>query len=148
MELSSRIVDRVNAVGQHPRTMDDIRKRWNGLREKAQAIRVTGRSAVRQGEDRPREPTLQKARSKILGAYQHSQDVLGQILANVQENRRLQEGQYQGISEDLQAINTTLVPTAEVLADMANIMRKAVLQQRATATSQTSELPSTSAAAS
>ncbi|KAJ1089458.1 hypothetical protein NDU88_002609 [Pleurodeles waltl] len=34
MELWRRILDRVNAVGQHPRTRDDIRKRWNDLRGK------------------------------------------------------------------------------------------------------------------
>ncbi|KAJ1084206.1 hypothetical protein NDU88_004358 [Pleurodeles waltl] len=34
MELWQRIVDRVNAVGQHPRNRDDIRKRWNDLRGK------------------------------------------------------------------------------------------------------------------
>ncbi|KAJ1201557.1 hypothetical protein NDU88_005365 [Pleurodeles waltl] len=79
----------------------------------AQANRETGRSAVRQGEDRPRELTL-------LGAYQHSQDAMGQILDNVQENRWLQERQYQGIREDLQAINNTLISIAVVLADMAN----------------------------
>ncbi|KAJ1166468.1 hypothetical protein NDU88_006869 [Pleurodeles waltl] len=113
----------------------------------AQANRDTGRTAVRQGEDRPREPTLQEALDEILGAYQHSQDTMGQILDNVQENRRLQERQYQGIREDLQAINNTLISIAGVLADMANIMREAVSHQRAPATNQTSEQPSTSAAA-
>ncbi|KAJ1098354.1 hypothetical protein NDU88_003467 [Pleurodeles waltl] len=54
--------------------------------------RETGRSVVRQGKDRPRELTLQEALTDIPGAYQHSQDTLGQILANVQENRWLQEG--------------------------------------------------------
>ncbi|KAJ1084162.1 hypothetical protein NDU88_004315 [Pleurodeles waltl] len=113
----------------------------------AQANRDTGRTAVCHGEDRPREPTLQEAVSVILGAYLHSQDMMGQILDNVQENRRLQEGQYQGIREDLQAINNTLISIAGVLADMANIMREAVSHQRAPATSQSSVQPSTSAAA-
>ncbi|KAJ1155731.1 hypothetical protein NDU88_008460 [Pleurodeles waltl] len=114
----------------------------------AQDNRETERTAVRQGEDRPREPTLQEAFAEILGAYQHSQDMLGQILDSVPENRRLHEGQYQGIREDLQAIYTTLVSIAGVLADMANIMKEAASQQRAPATSQTSEQPSTSAATS
>ncbi|KAJ1199535.1 hypothetical protein NDU88_003369, partial [Pleurodeles waltl] len=34
MKLWRRVVDRVNAMGQHPRTRDDIRKRWNDLRGK------------------------------------------------------------------------------------------------------------------
>ncbi|KAJ1106789.1 hypothetical protein NDU88_004187 [Pleurodeles waltl] len=114
----------------------------------AQDNREAGRTAVHQGEDRPREPTLQEALTEILGAYQHSQDTLGQILDNVQENTRLQEGQYQGIREDLMAINTTLVSIGGVLADMANLMREAVSHQWAPATSQTTEQPSTSAAAS
>ncbi|XP_069068437.1 uncharacterized protein [Pleurodeles waltl] len=80
-----------------------------------------------------------------LGAYQHSQETLGQILGKMQENMRLQEGQYPGIREDLKSINTTLVSIAGVLADMANSIREAVAQQRAPDTSQTTEQPSTSA---
>ncbi|KAJ1163420.1 hypothetical protein NDU88_003878 [Pleurodeles waltl] len=38
MELWSRIVDRVNAVGQHSRNRDDIRKRWNDLRGKVRSM--------------------------------------------------------------------------------------------------------------
>ncbi|KAJ1108125.1 hypothetical protein NDU88_005507 [Pleurodeles waltl] len=110
-----------------------------------QANRETGRIAVCQGEDRSRKPTLQEALSEILGAYQHSQDTMVQILDNMQENRWLQEGQYQGIWGGLQAINNTLISIAGVLADMANIMRKAVSHQRAPATSQSSEQPSTPA---
>ncbi|KAJ1174968.1 hypothetical protein NDU88_000259 [Pleurodeles waltl] len=59
----------------------------------AQGNREAGRTAVRQGEDRRMEPTLQEALTAILGAYQHSQDILGQILDKLQENMRLQEGQ-------------------------------------------------------
>ncbi|KAJ1093479.1 hypothetical protein NDU88_006579 [Pleurodeles waltl] len=114
----------------------------------AQDNREAGRTAVCQGEDRPRKPTLQEALTEILEVYQYYQDTLGQILDNMQENRRLQEGQYQRIREDLQAINTTLVSIAGVLADMANIMREAVSHQWAPATSQTTEQPSTSAATS
>ncbi|KAJ1198533.1 hypothetical protein NDU88_002372 [Pleurodeles waltl] len=94
------------------------------------------------------EPTLQDALTAILGAYQHSQDTLGNIMEKLQENMRLQEGQYLVIREDLKAFNTTLVSIAWVLADMANIMREAVSHLRAPATSQTSEQPFNSAALS
>ncbi|KAJ1105933.1 hypothetical protein NDU88_003336 [Pleurodeles waltl] len=226
MELWRIIVDRVNAVGQHPRTRDDNRKRWNDLWGKvcsvaarhqiavqrtgggppppppqlttweeqvlaimhpeglagvgggpysgtpghptntersgtwgqwqgahspgteAQDNREAGRTAVRQGEDRPREPSLQEALTVILGAYQHSQDTLDQILDKLQESMRLQEGQYLGIMEDLKDINSTLVTIAGVLADMSNTMREAEAHHWAPTTSQTDEQPSTSAAAS
>ncbi|KAJ1193598.1 hypothetical protein NDU88_002894 [Pleurodeles waltl] len=265
MELWWRIVDRVNAVGQHPRTRDDIRKRWNDLRGKvphpisperkcqqhpvpppeeahsddsssgrldlddqpgpsgisrqsvtqaqshtttespplgnttteptqwahtsvpstrysavcpplqgpqatpqtqddqgprvsgsrrtvqgteAQDNREAGRAAVRQREDRPREPTLQEALINILGAYHHYQETMGQILAKLQETQWLQDGQYLGIREDLRDIHTTLVTIAGVLADMANTMRETVAHHRAPDTSQNDEQTSTSAAIS
>ncbi|KAJ1141104.1 hypothetical protein NDU88_007439 [Pleurodeles waltl] len=122
--------------------------RFRGQRHRAQDNKEAGRTAVRQGEDRPRELTLQEALIVILGAYHHSQDSMGQILDKLQENMRLQEGQYLGIREDLKDINTTLVSIAGVLADMANTMKEAVASHRASATSQTDEQPSTSTAAS
>ncbi|KAJ1217980.1 hypothetical protein NDU88_005567 [Pleurodeles waltl] len=53
--------------------------------------RGTGRAAVRQGEDRPREPTLHEALSSIMGAYHHSQETMATVLAKFQETQRLQE---------------------------------------------------------
>ncbi|KAJ1171752.1 hypothetical protein NDU88_003610 [Pleurodeles waltl] len=100
---------------------------------------------LRQGEDRPRQPTLHEALTNFLGAYHHSQETMGQILAKLQETQRLQEGQYLGIREDLKDIHTTLVTIAGVLADMANTTREAVPHQRAP---DTDEQPSTSADAS
>ncbi|KAJ1144128.1 hypothetical protein NDU88_010430 [Pleurodeles waltl] len=82
------------------------------------------------------------------GAYQHSQDTLGQILDKFQEKMRLQEGQYLGIREDLKDTNTTLVSIAGVLVDMANTMREAVAHHQVPDTSQTDEQPFTSFAAS
>ncbi|KAJ1208627.1 hypothetical protein NDU88_004010 [Pleurodeles waltl] len=57
----------------------------------AQDNREAGRTVVQQGENKPREPTLQEALTTILGAYQDSQDTLGQILDKMQENMRLQD---------------------------------------------------------
>ncbi|KAJ1119299.1 hypothetical protein NDU88_007485 [Pleurodeles waltl] len=111
----------------------------------AQNNREAGRTAVQQGEDRPREPTLHEALTNILGAYHYSQETMGQILAKLQETQWLQEGQYLGIRENLKHIYTILVTIAGVLADMANTMREAVAQQRAPHTSHTDEQPSTSA---
>ncbi|KAJ1162033.1 hypothetical protein NDU88_002512 [Pleurodeles waltl] len=102
----------------------------------AQENREAGRAAVQQGEDRPREPTFHEALTNILGAYHHSQETMGQVLAKLQETQRLQEGQSLGIREDLKHIYTILVTIAGVLADMANTMREAVAHQRASDTSQ------------
>ncbi|KAJ1130869.1 hypothetical protein NDU88_009214 [Pleurodeles waltl] len=114
----------------------------------AQDNREVGRTAVRQGEDRAREPTLHEALTNILEAYHHSQETMGQILDKLQETQWLQEGQYLGIREDLKDIHTTLVTIAGVLSYMANTMREAVAHHRAPDTSHTDEQPSTSAAAS
>ncbi|KAJ1154623.1 hypothetical protein NDU88_007366 [Pleurodeles waltl] len=78
----------------------------------AQDTRETGRTAVRQGEDRPREPTLHEALTNILGAYHHSQEMMVQILAKFKETQWLQEGQYLGIREDLRDIHTAQVTIA------------------------------------
>ncbi|KAJ1192776.1 hypothetical protein NDU88_002082 [Pleurodeles waltl] len=56
----------------------------------AQEHRGTGRAAVRQGDDRPREPTLHEALSNIMGAYHHSQETMATVLAEFQETQRLQ----------------------------------------------------------
>ncbi|KAJ1140090.1 hypothetical protein NDU88_006450 [Pleurodeles waltl] len=114
----------------------------------AQGNRDTGRTAVHQGEDRPREPTLQEPLTNVLGAYQQSQDMMSQILNNMQENKRLQEERHQEIREHLQALNTTMNSIAGVLADMANIMREWTAQQRAPPTSQSIDQPSTYATVS
>ncbi|KAJ1196421.1 hypothetical protein NDU88_000292 [Pleurodeles waltl] len=111
----------------------------------AQDNMEAGRTAVRQGEDRPRELTLHEALTNILGAYHHSQETMGKILDKLQETQWLQEGQYLGIREDLRDIHTTLDTIAGVLTDMANTMREAVAHQRAPDTSHTDEQPSTSA---
>ncbi|KAJ1089959.1 hypothetical protein NDU88_003099 [Pleurodeles waltl] len=42
MELGPRVMDGVNAVGQHPRTRDDIKKRWNDLQGKVSAHQKKG----------------------------------------------------------------------------------------------------------
>ncbi|KAJ1191972.1 hypothetical protein NDU88_001285 [Pleurodeles waltl] len=104
----------------------------------------TRRTAVRQWEDRPREPTLHEALSKIMGAYHHSQETMGTVLAKFQETQRLQEEQYLGIRQVLKSINTTLVTIAGVPADMANTMRETVAYHGAPDTSPTAEQPSTS----
>ncbi|KAJ1113858.1 hypothetical protein NDU88_002099 [Pleurodeles waltl] len=70
---------------------------------------------------------------------------MGTVLAKFQETQRLQEGHYMGI---LKSINTTLVPIARVLADMANTMRERVAYHLAPDTSPTDEQPSTSTGAS
>ncbi|KAJ1205807.1 hypothetical protein NDU88_001233 [Pleurodeles waltl] len=175
MELWRRIVDRVNAVGQYPRNRDDIRKRWNDLRGKgtqanpppqqqqgpggggsghtvkvteAQEHRGTGRAAVRQGADRPRERTHHEALSNIMGAYHHSQETMATVLAKFQETQRLQEEQYLGFREELRTINSTLGSIVGVLKEVLNTRRDTVALQGAPDTSLDDELPTTSAGAS
>ncbi|KAJ1141633.1 hypothetical protein NDU88_007961 [Pleurodeles waltl] len=66
----------------------------------AQEHRGTGRTAVRQGADRPREPTLHEALSSIMGAYHHSQETMATVLAKFQETQRLQEERNMGFREE------------------------------------------------
>ncbi|KAJ1213514.1 hypothetical protein NDU88_001151 [Pleurodeles waltl] len=83
-----------------------------------------------------------------MGAYHHSQETMGTVLAKFQETQRLQEEHYLGIREDLKSINNTLVTIAGVLADLVNNMRDTVAHKRAPDTSLDDEQPSTSAGAS
>ncbi|KAJ1179811.1 hypothetical protein NDU88_005044 [Pleurodeles waltl] len=114
----------------------------------AQDNRGTGRTAVRQGEDRPREPTLHEAFSNIMGAYHHSQETMATVLAKFQETQRLQEEQYLGIREELKSINTTLVTIVGVLKGWVGTRRDTVAQQGAPDTSLDDKQPTTSAGAS
>ncbi|KAJ1125484.1 hypothetical protein NDU88_003913 [Pleurodeles waltl] len=114
----------------------------------AQEQRGTGRAAVRQGEDRSREPTLHKALSNIMGAYHHSQETMATVLAMFQKTQRLQEEQYLGFREELKSINTTLGTIVGVLKELVNTRRDTVAQQGTPDTSLDDELPTTSAGAS
>ncbi|KAJ1131048.1 hypothetical protein NDU88_009391 [Pleurodeles waltl] len=234
MELWQRIVDRVNAVGQHPRNREDIRKRWNDLRGKvrsmvsrhniavqkigggppptppeftaweeevlhilhpeglagvaggmdsghvnqrcvrhyrapppqqqqgpggsgsghtiqgteAQGNRGTGRAAVRQGGDRPREPTLQEALTTIMGAYHHSQETMATVLARFQEIQAQQGERYMGFREELRNIGTAMGTIVLALNQIVTTLRDHVVPQRAPVTSPGQEQPTTSAGAS
>ncbi|KAJ1169985.1 hypothetical protein NDU88_001866 [Pleurodeles waltl] len=114
----------------------------------AQEHRGTGRAAVRQGADRPREPTLHEALSSIMGAYHHSQETMATVLAKFQETQRLQEEQYMGFREELRTINSTLGTILGVLKELMNTRRDTVALQGAPDTSLDDELPTTSAGAS
>ncbi|KAJ1090135.1 hypothetical protein NDU88_003272 [Pleurodeles waltl] len=83
-----------------------------------------------------------------MGAYPHSQETMGTVLAKFQETQWLQEEHYLGIREDLKSINTTLVTIAGVLADLLNTRRDTVAHQLAPDTRLDDEHPSTSAGAS
>ncbi|KAJ1187972.1 hypothetical protein NDU88_004737 [Pleurodeles waltl] len=114
----------------------------------AQEHRGTGRPAVRQGADRPREPTLHKALSSIMGAYHHSQETMATVLAKFQEIQSLQEEQYMGFREELRTISTAMGTIVGVLKEILNTRRDTVALQGAPDTSQDYELPTTSAGAS
>ncbi|KAJ1145357.1 hypothetical protein NDU88_011646 [Pleurodeles waltl] len=114
----------------------------------AQEHRGTGRAAVRQGEDRPREPTLHKALSNIMGASHHSQETMAMVPGKFQETQRLQQEQYLGFREELKSINSTLGTIVGMLKELVNTRRDTVAQQGAPDTSLDEELPTTSAGAS
>ncbi|KAJ1199251.1 hypothetical protein NDU88_003089 [Pleurodeles waltl] len=107
----------------------------------AQEHRGTGRAAVRQGADRPRDPTLHEALSSIMGAYHHSQETMATVLVKFQETQRLQADQYLGFRVELRTI-------IGVLKDIQQTLRDTVALQGAPDTSQDDELPTTSAGAS
>ncbi|KAJ1158679.1 hypothetical protein NDU88_011367 [Pleurodeles waltl] len=114
----------------------------------AQEHRGTGRAAVRQGADRPREPTLHEALSSIMGAYHYSQETMETVLDKLQETLRLQEEQYLGFREELRTINSTLGTIVAVLKDIQQTLMDTVALQGAPDTSQDDELPTTSAGTS
>ncbi|KAJ1116560.1 hypothetical protein NDU88_004770 [Pleurodeles waltl] len=114
----------------------------------AQEHRGTGRAAVRQGADRPREPTLHEALSSIMGAYHHSQETMATVLAKFQDTQRLQEEQYLGFREELRTISSALGTIVGVLKDIQQTLRDTVALQGAPDTSMDDELPTTSAGAS
>ncbi|KAJ1212855.1 hypothetical protein NDU88_000499 [Pleurodeles waltl] len=114
----------------------------------AQEHRGTGRAAVRQGADRPREPPLHEALSSIMGAYQHSQETMATILVKFQETQRMQEEQYLGFREELRTISSALGTIVGVLKEILNTRRDTVALQGDPDTSMDDELPTTSAGAS
>ncbi|KAJ1107154.1 hypothetical protein NDU88_004547 [Pleurodeles waltl] len=98
---------------------------------KAQEHRGTGRAAVRQGADRPREPTLHEALSSIMGAYHHSQETMATVLDKFQETQRMQEEQYLGFREELRTISSALGTIVGVLKEIINTRRDTVALQGA-----------------
>ncbi|KAJ1195922.1 hypothetical protein NDU88_005187 [Pleurodeles waltl] len=105
-------------------------------------------AAVRQGGDRPREPTLHEALSSIMEAYHHSQEMMATVLTKFQETQRMQEEQYMGFREELRTISTTLGTIVGMLNLVVTTLRDTVAPQTAPDTSMDEELPTTSAGAS
>ncbi|KAJ1120837.1 hypothetical protein NDU88_008986 [Pleurodeles waltl] len=97
----------------------------------AQEQRGTGTGFVRQGADRPREPTLHESLSSIMGAYHHSQDTMATVLAKFQETQRLQDELYLGFREELRTISSTLGTILVVLKDMQKTIWDTVALQGA-----------------
>ncbi|KAJ1153081.1 hypothetical protein NDU88_005848 [Pleurodeles waltl] len=114
----------------------------------AQGNRGTGRAAVRQGGDRPREPTLQEALSSIIGAYHHSQETMATVLARFQEIQVMQEQQYMGFREELRNISSAMGTIVMALTQIVTTLQDHVAPQRAPVTSLDQEQPTTSAGAS
>ncbi|KAJ1208446.1 hypothetical protein NDU88_003832 [Pleurodeles waltl] len=77
-ELWQRIVDRVNAVGQHPRNREDIRKRWNDLRGKVRSMVSRHNIAVQKtgGGPPPTPPEFTSWEQEVLNIL-HPQGLAG-----------------------------------------------------------------------
>ncbi|KAJ1200072.1 hypothetical protein NDU88_003900 [Pleurodeles waltl] len=114
----------------------------------AQEHRGTGRAAVRQGGNRPGEPTLQEAHSSIMGAYHRSQETMATVLARFQEIQELQEERYMGFREELRNISSAMGTIVLALTQIVTTLRDHVAPQRAPVTSPGQEQPTTSACAS
>ncbi|KAJ1168562.1 hypothetical protein NDU88_000482 [Pleurodeles waltl] len=114
----------------------------------ARGNRGTGRAAVRQGGDRPRESTLQEALTTIMGAYHHSQETMATVLARFQEIQAQQEERYMGYREELRNIVSAMGTIVLALNQIVTTLRDHVAPQRAPVASQDHEQPSTSAGAS
>ncbi|KAJ1131260.1 hypothetical protein NDU88_009599 [Pleurodeles waltl] len=76
MELWQTIVNRVNAVGHHPCTRDDIRKRWNDLRGKVRAMAARHHIAVQKTGGGPIPPEYPDWEEKVL-AILHPEGLTG-----------------------------------------------------------------------
>ncbi|KAJ1118571.1 hypothetical protein NDU88_006762 [Pleurodeles waltl] len=59
MELWGRIMDKVNAMGLHPCTRDDISKRWNDLQGKVRSIAARHQLAIQRTGSGPPPPSTQ-----------------------------------------------------------------------------------------
>ncbi|KAJ1125080.1 hypothetical protein NDU88_003518 [Pleurodeles waltl] len=114
----------------------------------ARGNRGTGRAAVREGVDRPREPTLQEALTTIMGAYHHSQETMATVLARFQEIQAQQEERYMGFRDELRNIGTAMGTIVLALNQIVTTLRDHVAPQRAPVTSPDDEQPTTSAGAS
>ncbi|KAJ1216285.1 hypothetical protein NDU88_003889 [Pleurodeles waltl] len=138
-------------VTHHPTNNRDLGAVVVGTRSRGRRHRNTGeleRAAVRQGADRPREPTLHEALSSIMGAYHHSQETMATVRDKLQETLRLQEEQYLGFREELRTISSALGTIVGVLKDIQQTLRDTVALQGAPDPSQDDEMPTTSAGAS
>ncbi|KAJ1217180.1 hypothetical protein NDU88_004775 [Pleurodeles waltl] len=78
MELWQTIVYKVNVVGNHPRTRDDIRKRWNDLHGKVRSMASRHNIAVQKtgGGPPPTPPDYTDWEEKVL-AILHPEGLTG-----------------------------------------------------------------------
>ncbi|KAJ1172690.1 hypothetical protein NDU88_004534 [Pleurodeles waltl] len=138
-------------ITHHPNNNRDLGTVVVGTRSRGRRHRNTGElggPVVRQGADRPREPTLHEALSSIMGAYHHSQETMATVLDKFQETQHMQDKLYLGFREELRTISSALGTIVGVLKDIQQTLRDTVALQGAPDTSQDDELPTISAGAS
>ncbi|KAJ1138241.1 hypothetical protein NDU88_004632 [Pleurodeles waltl] len=74
----------------------------------AQVARPSGRVSVAQWGGQRMDTAVQEVISEVLGAYHHTQDMMGQILATLEQSQRLQIAQHQETMEQVKQRNATM----------------------------------------
>ncbi|KAJ1099548.1 hypothetical protein NDU88_004648 [Pleurodeles waltl] len=93
------------------------------------------------------DAAAQEVISEVLGAYQHTQDTMGQIVATLEQNQRLQIAHHQEATEQWKQLNATMATIALALLHHFPTQPETPTDQEYPTTDQDTDQPSTAAAA-
>ncbi|KAJ1105108.1 hypothetical protein NDU88_002516 [Pleurodeles waltl] len=132
LELWQTIVNRVNAVGHHPCTRDDIRKGWNDLRGKVRVMASMHHIAVQKTGGRPPQtpPDYTDWEEKVLTIL-HPEELTGltggmvsdrltQIVSTLEQSQRMQLEQRQQAMEQWNEHSAIMATIAGALLQFVN----------------------------